>query len=162
MKFSRYFCLILALLLLLVLSACQQEKAEPTPEAIFQPTRSVATIPVPTRSATCSNQMTYVKDDTYYDGSVVEAGTKFLKEWEVVNNGDCNWDDRYRLFFISGNQMSAPDFVSIPHIPVGSKGKIAVELTAPEEPGDYRSEWKLFDSNNRFFGESLVAKITVR
>ena len=162
MKSVRYLCLILTLLLLLALSACQQQKVEPTPEAVFQPTRSVATIPVPTRSATCSNQMTYVKDDTYNDGTVVEAGTKFLKEWEVINNGDCNWDERYRLFFISGNQMGAPDFVSIPHIPVGSKGKSAVELTAPEEPGDYRSEWKLFDSNNRFFGESLAAKITVR
>ena len=63
---------------------------------------------------------------------------------------------------LSGNQMDAPDFVDIPRIPVGSKGKITVQLTAPEEPGEYRSEWKLFGSDNRFFGESLVVNITVQ
>ena len=162
MKPVRYILIILAAAMTLALSACTQQKAEPTPEAVFQPTRSVATVAVPTRVATCSNQMSYVRDDTYDDGTVVAPGTIFLKEWEVINNGDCNWDERYRLFFISGNQMGAPDFVSIPHIPVGSKGKISVELTAPEEPGEYRSEWKLFDSSNRFFGESLIANITVR
>ena len=58
--------------------------------------------------------------------------------------------------------MGAPDFVEIPHIPIGSKGKISVELTAPEEPGEYKSEWKLFGADNRFFGESLVARIVVQ
>ena len=162
MKPVRNILLIVTIVMILALSACSQQKTEPTPEAVYQPTRSVATVPVPTRSATCSNQMTYVRDDTYNDGTVVTPGTTFLKEWEVINNGDCNWDDRYSLFFISGDQMNAPDSVTIPHIPVGAKGKVSVELTAPEEPGEYRSEWKLFDSNNRFFGESLVASITVR
>ena len=140
-------CLFLSILISisLTLTAChkKEEIEKPTPtEEIFQPTRSVATVPVPTKAATCTNVMSYVGDTTYDDGTVLAPGTKFLKEWEVINYSDCNWDENYHLFFISGDQMGAPDYLEIPHIPIGSRGKISVELTAPEEPGEYRSEWK--------------------
>lgn len=154
---------ILILSAVLALSSCNQqtEKAEPTQE-VFQPTRSVATVPAPTKAPSCNNVMTYLGDANYADGTVVAPGQKFTKEWEVINYSDCNWDSKYHLFFISGNQMGAPDFVEIPHIPIGSKGKISVELTAPTEPGEYRSEWKLFGADNRFFGETLAANIVVQ
>ena len=159
----RYFIVLFTIILSVLLSGCGKQTeptAEPTQE-IYQPTRSVATVPVPTKAAACSNVMSYLGDVNYTDGAVLAPGEKFTKEWEVINYSDCSWDERYHLFFISGNQMGAPDFVSIPHIPVGSKGKLSVELTAPSEPGEYRSEWKLFGADNRFFGESLVADIIV-
>ena len=83
---------------------------------------------------------------------------------KVSNVTGWNYYDKNTTNFeaLEGNQMGAPDFVEIPHIPIGSKGKISVELTAPTEPGEYRSEWKLFGADNRFFGESLVAKIVVQ
>ncbi|MBR6089679.1 MAG: hypothetical protein IKP86_07085 [Anaerolineaceae bacterium] len=157
-----YFFSFTALLLALLLCACEKkaEQIQPT-EEIFMPTRSVATVPVPTKPASCANSMTYLGDTNYEDGSVIPAGTKFTKEWEVINWSECSWDEKYHLFFISGNQMGAPDFVEIPHVPIGSRGKISVELTAPEEPGEYRSEWKLFGADNRFFGESLIVNIVV-
>ncbi len=161
---KKSFLIILFILsAVIILSSCAQktEKIEPTQE-IFQPTRSVATVAVPTRAPSCNNVMTYLGDSNYEDGSILSPGQKFTKEWEVINYSDCNWDSKYHLFFISGNQMGAPDFVEIPHIPIGSKGKISVELTAPEEPGEYKSEWKLFGADNRFFGESLVARIVVQ
>lgn len=160
---KKYFIVLFIIIFALIMTACGKQTeptAEPTQE-IYQPTRSVATVPVPTKGATCSNQMGYLGDANYTDGTVIAPGSKFIKEWEVINYSDCNWDDRYHLFFISGNQMGAPDFVEIPQIPVGSKGKISVELTAPTEPGEYRSEWKLFGADNRFFGESLIANIVV-
>ena len=149
-------------LIFILLTGCgtKPQKPEPTQE-IYQPTRSVATVPVPTKAASCTNQMGYLGDVNYNDGAVLAPGEKFTKEWEVINYSDCGWDEKYHLFFISGNQMGAPDFVEIPHIPIGSKGKISVELTAPSEPGEYRSEWKLFGADNRFFGESLIAYIVV-
>jgi len=161
-KRSLLIIIISILFAVIFLSSCNQgEKVEPTQE-VFQPTRSVATIPAPTKAPSCNNVMSYLGDANYADGTILSPGQKFTKEWEVINYSDCNWDSKYHLFFISGNQMGAPDFVEIPHIPIGSKGKIAVELTAPDEPGEYRSEWKLFGADNRFFGESLVAKITVQ
>ncbi len=160
---KKIYFLLIVLLIAALLTGCGKQ-SEPTPEPtpeIWQPTRSVATVPVPTRAASCTNVMSYLGDVNYNDGTVLAPGEKFTKEWEVINYSDCSWDERYHLFFISGNQMGAPDFVSIPHIPVGSKGKISVELTAPAEPGEYRSEWKLFGADNRFFGESLIANIVV-
>jgi hypothetical protein len=152
----------LILLFCLILSACSQKTEDvPATQEIFQPTRSVATVPVPTKAAACNNMMSFLGDVNYEDGTVVPAGTVFTKEWEVINYSDCNWDERYHLFFISGNQMGAPDFIEIPHTPIGSKGKISVQLTAPMEPGEYRSEWKLFGADNRFFGESLIVNIVV-
>ena len=159
----KIFFIFSLILLVVLLSGCgkQAETPEPTQE-IFQPTRSVATVPVPTKAAVCNNVMSYLGDVNYLDGAVLAPGEKFTKEWEVINYSDCNWDDKYHLFFISGSQMGAPDFVDIPHIPIGSKGKISVELTAPMEPGEYRSEWKLFGADNRFFGESLITNIVVK
>ena len=157
------FTLILFLVFFWLISACTKktEQVQPTEEEVYMPNRSVATVQAPTKAPACNNIMGYINDVNYIDGTVVGAGTKFVKEWEVINYSDCNWDEKYHLFFISGNQMGAPDFIEIPHIPIGAKGKISVELTAPTEPGEYRSEWKLFGADNLFFGESLTVNIVV-
>ena len=152
-----------AALIMVMLSGCQTRTETPVPDdVVYLPTRAVATVPEPTKPPACKNVIGYVEDVTYDDGTVVSPGQTFLKEWEVINYSDCSWEDGYHLFFVSGNQMGAPDFVDIPHIPIGARGKISVELTAPEEPGEYRSEWKLFGKDNRFFGESLIANIVVK
>ena len=157
-----FFNVIVILLIIVCLSSCQkQEEAVPTQEA-YMPTRSLSTVAVPTKAPACNNVMSYVGDANYDDGTILAPGTKFTKEWEVINYGDCNWDEKYHLFFISGNQMGGKDFLSIPHVPIGAKGKISVELTAPDEPGEYHSEWKLFGADNRFFGESLTVDIIVQ
>ena len=155
--------LILLIGLLAVLAACSdtaEPTAEPT-EEIYMPTRSEATLAVPTRASTCTNVVAFLGDVNYEDGTVVPAGTTFVKEWEVQNYGDCDWDENYHLYFVAGDQMGAPNFVEIPSVPQGAKGRISVELTAPTEPGEYRSEWKLFGADNRFFGESLYVEIVV-
>ncbi len=164
---SKNFSIVILVLicLLLTLTGCgkkaEKEKITPTPE-IYMPTRSVATVPVPTEVSTCINYASVLDDITVSDGSVLAPGEKFLKEWEVINYSNCNWDENYHLFFISGDQMGAPDFVDVPQIPIGSRGMISIEMTAPEEPGEYRSEWKLFGADNRFFGESMIVEIIVR
>ena len=158
-----FFYVIVMILIMACLSSCNKQEATETPtQEAYMPTRSLSTVPVPTKPAACNNVMTYVGDANYEDGTIVAPGTTFTKEWEVINYGDCNWDEKYHLFFISGDQMGGKDFLSIPHVPIGAKGKISVELTAPDEPGEYHSEWKLFGSDNRFFGESLTVDIIVQ
>lgn len=150
---------------LLIISGCGilPGPVQPTPTVeIYQPTRSVATLPPPTQPPACTNIVGSIEDVNYPDGTYVAPGTKFMKEWEVINYSDCVWGEGYHLYFISGSQMGAPDFVDIPRIPVGSRGKITVTFTAPEEKGEYRSEWKLFGADNRFFGDSLTVSIIVQ
>ena len=160
-----FVCLLLAVVLML--AGCSGNKEENTTEPavteeVFMPTRSVATLTVPTKAATCNDVMVFVQDLNYADGAVVHSGETFLKEWEVQNLGDCEWDENYHLYFISGDQMGAQDFLSIPKIPVGAKGTVSVQFKAPAEPGEYRSEWKIFNKENRFFGESLYVEVTVQ
>ena len=159
---SMILLILMSVIPALLLTACQNGRNVPTATpVIYLPTRSLATLPPPTQAPSCENRMVVDTDD-YGSAIYIAAGAKFLQEWVVTNYSTCNWDEQYHLFFVSGNQMGAPDYVEIPHIPIGSKGKISIELTAPEEPGEYRSEWKLFGSDNRFFGESLVVEIVVQ
>ena len=149
--------------LTVLLSGCTDpDKGKPTPTVeVYQPTRSVATVFAPTQAPACTNVLSYSEISDLFQEMKAAPGEKFTVEWEVINYSSCVWDEKYHLFFISGEQMGAPNFVDIPHVPVGSKAKIAVTMTAPEEPGEYHSEWKMFGSDNRFFGESLVLDLTV-
>lgn len=161
---KKLFLISILLLFSLILSACTQEAVPtevPTQE-VYMPTRSVATLPAPTKAPSCTNSMTFIGDANYQDGAYVAPGETILKEWEIYNSGDCAWGDGYRLFFISGEQLGAPDILIIPHVEVASRTIISVELTAPDEPGTYHSEWKLFGADNRFFGESLYVDVIVQ
>ncbi len=157
------FCLILMIILPVILSGCVDPNAgKPTPTVeIYQPTRSVATVPAATEAPTCTNVLAYTEYDDLFQDMRAAPGAKFTVEWEVMNYSSCIWDERYHLYFISGEQMGAPDFVDIPRVPIGSRAKISVTMTAPEKPGTYHSEWKMFGDDNRFFGESLVLDLTV-
>ncbi len=126
------------------------------------PTRIAATLEPVEIETDCVNSFYYLDDVNYQDGTEVEAGSVFLKEWEVQNNGSCDWNEKYRLRFVSGDQMGAPDSVPIPSVIVGSKGKLSVELQASKEPGTYRSVWKVFGSDNRSFGETVYVEIVVK
>ena len=157
-----FFYLILMISLPVILSGCKKDSGEPTPTVeIYQPTRSVATVAVETAAPSCTNVLAYTEIYDLFQEMQAAPGEKFTVEWEVINYSTCVWDERYHLFFISGEQMGAPDFVEIPRVPVGSKAKISVSMTAPEEPGQYHSEWKMFGHDNRFFGESLVLDLNV-
>lgn len=159
---KRFFYLLLMISLSAGLSGCGPDKGQPTPTVeIYQPTRSVATVAAATQEPFCTNVMAYTEYDDLFQEMWVAPGEKFTVEWEVMNYSSCIWDERYHLYFISGDQMGAPDFVDIPRVPIGSRTKISVSMTAPEEPGEYHSEWKMFGDDNRFFGESLVLDLNV-
>ena len=156
---------ILFLTLIVSLTSCgiQPTAIPATPVSTAQlPTRIVATVPVIFNEPDCTNEFLYLDDVNFSDGTEVSAGQKFLKEWEVSNYGTCNWVNGYKLRFISGDQMGAPDAVSIPEVEVGKKGKFSVEFTAPAEPGTYRSTWKAYSDTNRSFGESIYVEIVVK
>ncbi|MHC1772502.1 MAG: NBR1-Ig-like domain-containing protein [Flexilinea sp.] len=159
-KVLRLFVVLTGGIFLISCSAKVTETPTVLPTAML-PTRSVATVEPEEIVENCVNSFLYIDDVNYPDGTVVEAGSVFMKEWEVQNNGSCDWTEEYRLRFVSGEQMSAPDFVSIPSVTVGNKGKLSVELKTPEKPGTYRSTWKAFGSDNRSFGETIYVEIVV-
>ena len=92
-------------------------------------------------------------DITIPDDTEIPAGNTFTKVWRVVNTGTCNWTADYAAVFVSGDRMGAPDFVYIDQpVAPGQSVDIAVNLTAPLDPGTYRGDWKLQNANGEQFG----------
>ena len=95
----------------------------------------------------------FVSDVTYPDGSNVPLGGAFTKIWRLKNVGTCTWNTSYALVFVSGERFSAPTTVSIPtNVGPGQTVDLAVNLTAPNQSGRYRGDWKLRNSSNVLFG----------
>ncbi|MCO5188093.1 MAG: NBR1-Ig-like domain-containing protein [Anaerolineae bacterium] len=101
----------------------------------------------------CSDTVSFLADITIPDDSPFEPGTEFIKTWSVVNAGSCNWGPGYQVAYVGGEQMEAPDAVPITAIVrPGETTEFSVPLTAPAEPGFYRSEWQLRTPSGTLLG----------
>jgi hypothetical protein len=153
----------LAVLIMMIFSACERAPVTtptPIPTAPL-PTRDAATLAPSIKTSDCIDSFYFTEWEDFEDGSLLKPGETFVKEWEIVNNGSCNWNANYKLRFISGDQMSAPDVVALPQTAVGKRGIISVTFIAPDVPGSYRSSWKAFNGYNQSFGNTLFAEIVV-
>ena len=96
----------------------------------------------------------FLVDVTIPDGTEFDPETKFTKTWRLQNDGTCTWNNKYKLYFYSGDKMSGPEsqrLVTIP-IPPGKSIDISVVLFAPKEPGTYKGNWALKNANGVHFG----------
>ncbi len=92
-------------------------------------------------------------DVTVPDDTEMYPGQVFVKTWRLVNSGTCAWTTDYEAVWFSGEQMGAPAAVSLPaHVAPGESVDISVEMTAPQEPGTYQSNWKLRNAGGVIFG----------
>jgi lambda repressor-like predicted transcriptional regulator len=107
----------------------------------------------------------FLSDVTIPDGTLVVAGTRFTKTWDVQNVGTDPWTGRVlrcmdeslivrRLNAITGNEEDAvpvtermipdADVVEVPFTPPGGVARMSVQFTAPAVPGSCVSYWKSF------------------
>jgi hypothetical protein len=107
------------------------------------------------------SEMRYLADVTIPDGKLMQPGEQFVKTWRVRNTGESTWGSGYELAFFADNQMGAPDAVPLPPARPGDEVALSVTLTAPEEPGTFRSTWKARNSQGKFFEFDLFALIEV-
>jgi Ig-like domain from next to BRCA1 gene len=166
------FYLITVVYVVLFLSACGSA-IPPTPLpaplstptlTLEQPTDTPTTIqPVlPTSTPTCTANLTFINDVTIPDGTQVSPGTILDKQWLVQNSGDCNWDAGYRLRLISGDALGAATEQALFPARAGTQAPLRILFTAPQEAGQYISEWQAFDPNGIAFGESFFIKFQVQ
>lgn len=101
----------------------------------------------------CTNSIAFVDDLTFPDDTVVAPGTEFEKGWMLKNTGTCPWTTQYSLVFAGGDQMSAPQTITLTTA-VAPDQEIAVyaPFIAPEVEGTYRSDWLMADSAGNIFG----------
>ncbi|HEX6269093.1 MAG TPA: NBR1-Ig-like domain-containing protein [Anaerolineales bacterium] len=155
----------LALLFLLLLTACVQVSEERLPSepvlfitSTLPPTRQGLILPTqvpPTASPTshpltpsptpsCRDSAIFVEDVTYPDNTRLGAGEKFTKTWKLQNTGSCTWTG-YTIAFVSGDKMAAPDETPVPETEAGATVDVSIELVAPTEDGAYTGNFELRD-----------------
>jgi hypothetical protein len=110
----------------------------------------------------CTNNLRFISDMTVPDGTQVAPGSPVDKQWQVENNGTCNWDSRYRLKFIAGADLGAPLVQALFPARSGTQPAIRLTFTAPEEPGTYRSAWQAYSPQDEPFGDPVFVEIVVQ
>ncbi len=98
----------------------------------------------------------FIDDITVPDDMELETGTPFVKTWRLKNNGTVAWGTGYKLEFADGLAMTNETSQDLPSCTPGSTVDISVELTAPNDPGFYRSDWYLKDPKGNVIGQYPV------
>ncbi|MBN1246373.1 MAG: hypothetical protein JXC32_01890 [Anaerolineae bacterium] len=186
-RHCRWAC---ALLLVMVALACNfpallrgpAEGTSPTPEATntalpFATSTATAraeeeeeTIILPTPTPTpgediegedCTYRAAYVADVTIPDDTVVPAGESFEKTWRIRNSGTCPWMLGTTFAYLSGDDLSEEGAIAVPSTEPDQEIELTVEMTAPDEPGTYRSNWQLETPDGRRYGGVFYVQIVV-
>jgi hypothetical protein len=116
---------------------------------------------LPTATSICTDNLLFVGDVTIPDGTVVSPGSSLDKQWLVQNNGECNWDVRYRLRLIGGDALGASVEQALYPARSGTQVNLRILFTAPQEIGEYVSEWQAYNEYGVPFGEIFFIKIIV-
>jgi len=110
----------------------------------------------------------FIRDVTIPDNTIVKAGQRFIKTWEVQNTGQIQWSNRFLCCVDEHIELTSysPDFrppmaqrcliptedkVAITDSAPGESRKISVEFTAPQLPGSCISYWKMSDQEGNLF-----------
>jgi len=118
------------------------------------------TATVSSGGAGCNNS-TYVKDVTIPDNTVVDAGAKFDKTWELLNSGTCQWTTAYKLVFKDGDQMGGANTNIAVAVSSGSVADLTVSMQAPTQAGTYKGNWQLQNDQGVSFGNIVYVQIKV-
>ena len=100
----------------------------------------------------------FVADVTVPDGTIVRAGQRFIKTWEIQDSGLVPWRGRFlqREGLVGGPGLcDSPSRVPVPTTLPGQDVLISVTFTAPALPGSCRVDWKMTDGNGRFYFPGL-------
>lgn len=136
---------------------------QPTPSPIVQTTR-LPTIALPTATtnpADCVSNLTFISDLTVFDGANVTYGSPVDKQWLVQNSGTCNWNSGYRLRYVGGALLGAPEELALYPAKSGTQAVIQITFTAPFTDGVYESAWQAFDPAGLTFGDAIYMRIVV-
>jgi len=94
----------------------------------------------------CTSSAILLRDVTIPDNAQVKAGEKFIKTWEFLNTGDCQWIN-YTLKFTTGDEIGAPLSAPMPTAAPKEKVQVSMELTAPAADGIYAGYFALYNSD---------------
>jgi hypothetical protein len=143
-----------------------QTMEPPSPEEASQtPTREITTEAsvTPTEEPTATQTMEErcdqaaaaypMIDISIPDDTEMVPGQSFTKIWRVVNVGTCTWTTEYSAVWFSGTLLGTRESVALEgSVAPNQSIDISVDMVAPDEPGSYRSNWKLSNPDGEYFG----------
>ncbi|MCX8062370.1 MAG: NBR1-Ig-like domain-containing protein [Anaerolineales bacterium] len=126
----------------------------PSPTIPSQPqATSTATLPPTPRGDLCRDQAEFVKDVSVPDNTTLKPGERFTKTWRLRNSGDCTWSPQYALIFVDGDRLEAALEVPLTsYVKPNETVDLSVEMTAPNESGQYQGQWMLRSADGGRFG----------
>jgi hypothetical protein len=164
--------LALTLLLPLIVAVADctsRTEPSPTPPPVrtLPPTQIAGSelgtfILVPTATTGCENAAHFLEDLTLPDGTNVAPGATLDKRWSVQNNGTCDWGPDYRLVRQGDGALAGPSETALYPARAGSQAVWQVALTAPTQPGEYRSRWQARAPDGSLFGDEVFIIVVVQ
>jgi hypothetical protein len=140
-----------------------------TPLALATPTPTIGVVNTVTTRNGC-NDAAYIGEGGSRDGDIIEAGKPFQKSFQLLNTGECTWDEGYSFAFIP--EFSTPGFQGYDivlkknapeeYTKPGHGQTYVLKLFAPKTPGTYKGYWKLKDDAGNPFGPLVWLEIVVK
>lgn len=112
--------------------------------------RPTATVYVPASSADgihyhAGDHASY-SSQTPGDWPVLNQAEMIVVSWTLLNDGSTTWDENYSLRWVSGEKVWDNSQVKLMStVEPGETGSAAINLYAPEKPGNYITYWALFN-----------------
>ncbi len=125
------------------------------------PTINTTLLAPATQEIVCQDNLLFLRDISIPDGTEIASGATLDKQWEVQNNGTCNWEDGYTIRFIGGSDMGAETIQDLIPARSGAIVTVRISFITPSEPGNYRSAWQAYNKNDIPFGDPIYIDINV-
>jgi hypothetical protein len=119
------------------------------------------TPPTPIIPIPGTDGLRYLTDVTIPDNTVFPPGQTFVKTWRVQNNGTTSWGSAYTLVHIREDRLGGMERFPLPVAKPSETVNLSITLTAPTQPGVYRSVWRPQNAKGEFFGAVVFALIRV-
>ncbi len=120
--------------------------------------------PVATLTATALprvENVEYVADTSFPDGSIVAGRQTFDKGWLLFNSGQTPWGPGWTARRVSGTKLG-PTSVPLPATSTCHTLDLIVTMTAPAKPNSYSETWRIFDKSGEAVGDQFTVVVDVR
>lgn len=111
---------------------------------------------------------TFISDVTLGDDVTVHAGETLRKVWSIQNSGRAPWPQPTRLVFVGGDLEPSSAAVSadrqcatVPFAGPGDVVHVSLDLVVPDEPGRFRSTFRLQAPDGTRFGPRVWISLVV-
>jgi len=151
---------------MIILPAVSATQAPPSTTQHSVPTEGATRVSTTGTSSLGGAGFTFL-GETVPDGSHFDPGETFFKTWTIQNSGEITWTRDYTLVQTGtspvGEDLNSPAQIPLENdVPPGGTIEVGIDLTAPQQDGQYSVYYQLTDGNGGIVPDSQMwVSITV-